>query len=382
MLKKKIGLFLSITMVIGLFAGCKAGNSSGSDSGAIKIGVVLPLSGTVSAFGKSGQNGLKLLEDETNNAGGINGRKVQFIFQDDEGKPASAATVGTKLISSDNVVAIVGPLTSGCANSLGPIAVQNKIPMVTGTATNPQVTKAGEYVFRACFIDPFQGTVVSKFASEDLKATKAAVLYDNGNDYSKGLAEAFQANFEKLGGKIVASETYNTNDQDFNAQLTKIKVKNPEVIFLPDYYSTVGLIAKQARQLGITVPLLGGDGWDSTDLMKVGGDAVNNSYFSDHYSSDDTSAEVVKFKNDYKAKYNSDPDAMAVLNYDAGKILLNAIKAAGKTDGDSIKEALKKVNDTVVSGKVSFDENRNAVKAAVLVKVENNKFNFVKKVNP
>ena len=384
MFKKKVALLICIAMTVGIFSGCGAKKDSTSETtGDIKIGVVLPLTGSISSFGKSGQNGIKLLEEEVNKAGGINGRNIKFLFEDDEGKPDTATTVGTKLISNDNVVAIVGPLTSGACIALGPIATQSKIPMVTGTGTNPDVTKkGGEYVYRACFIDPFQGTVIAKFASEDLKATTAAILYDNGNDYSKGLAEFFEKSFVAAGGKIVAKETYATNDKDFKAQLTKIKPTNPDVILLPDYYATVGNIAKQARALDITVPLMGGDGWDSADLFKVGGDAVNGCYLSDHYSADDTSPLIVKFQKDYKAKYTTDADAMAVLNYDAAKILVEAIKTAGKTDGPSIKAALAKTNIEVVSGKVTFDANRDAIKSAVILKVEGGKFNFVKKLNP
>jgi len=362
MFKKKACLLLSMAMTVGLLAGCGAKGSS--TTGDIKIGVVLPLTGQVSSFGKSGQNGIKLLEDQVNKAGGINGRKIKFLFEDDEGKPDTATTVGTKLISNDNVVAIVGPLTSGSCIALGPIATQSKVPMITGSGTNPDVTKkGGEYVYRACFIDPFQGTVIAKFAATDLKAKTAAILYDNGNDYSKGLAEFFAKGFEAAGGKIVAKETYATNDKDFKAQLTKIKPTKPDVILLPDYYSTVGNIAKQARAIDINVPLLGGDGWDSAELFKVGGTAVNNSYISDHYSAGDTAPLVVAFQKEYKAKYSTNADAMAVLNYDAAKIMVEAIKVAGKTDGPSIKAALAKTNLEVVSGKVSFDKNRDAIKS-------------------
>ncbi|MCB2294413.1 ABC transporter substrate-binding protein [Clostridium algoriphilum] len=381
MFKKKACLLLSMAMTVGLLAGCGAKGSS--TTGDIKIGVVLPLTGQVSSFGKSGQNGIKLLEDQVNKAGGINGRKIKFIFEDDEGKPDTATTVGTKLISNDNVVALVGPLTSGSCIALGPIATQSKVPMITGSGTNPDVTKkGGEYVYRACFIDPFQGTVIAKFASKDLKAKTAAILYDNGNDYSKGLAEFFEKEFVAAGGKIVAKETYATNDKDFKAQLTKIKPTKPEVILLPDYYSTVGNIAKQARAIDINVPLLGGDGWDSAELFKVGGTAVNGCYISDHYSADDTAKLVVEFQKQYKAKYSLNADAMAVLNYDAAKIMVEAIKTAGKTDGPSIKAALTKTNLEVVSGKVSFDANRDAIKGAVILKVNDGKFNFVKKLIP
>lgn len=362
-----------------MFAGCSASGGGGD----IKIGVVIPLTGAVSAYGQSAENGLKLLQKQINNAGGINGQKINFIFSDDENKPSTAVTVGQKLINDDKVVAIVGPLTSTCANSLAPICQQYSIPMVTGTGTNTKITQAGDYIYRTCFIDPFQGKVLAKLANGDLKAKTAAVLYDNGNDYSKGLAEAFKSQFESSGGKIVGYETYNTGDKDFNAQLTKIAPSNPDVLLLPDYYSTVGIIAKEARAIGIKSTFLGGDGWDSSDLFKIGGDAVNGAYYSDHYSPDDTASQVVQFIKDYKNEYSGAvPDAMAALNYDAGKVLTECIKSAGKTDGSSIRDALKKFDGTVVSGHIKFDSSRNAVKPAVIIKAEDGKGVFFKKINP
>ncbi|WP_264850932.1 ABC transporter substrate-binding protein [Clostridium omnivorum] len=379
MVKKRIALALSMMLTLGVMAGC---SKASSNSNEIKIGAILSLTGDVATYGQSAKNGLEILQEEVNKSGGVLGKNIKFVFEDDESKPATSATAAQKLINNDKVVGIVGPLTSSQCSSVGPIANQFKVPMVTGTGTNPKVTDSGEYVFRSCFQDPFQGVVTSKFAFESLKAQTAAVLFDNGNDYSSGLAQNFKSNFEKLGGKVVASENYNKGEQDFNAQLTKLKALNPQVLFLPDYYGTVALIAKQARALGITSTFVGGDGWDSADLFKIGGEAVNGAYFSNHYSPEDTSKEVTDFKKSYEDKYKTTPDTMAVLNYDAGKILVEAIKAAGKTDGDSIKEALKKTNVTVVSGKVSFDEKRNAVKSAVIVKVDGDKTKFTLRVNP
>ena len=402
--KKLVALALCAAMMAS-FTGCQTGSGSSSAAGSagassasaassgagstaasggeVKIGVVLPLTGSVAAFGQSGQKGLQLLEEQVNATGGINGQKVNFVFSDDEGKPASAVTVGQKLINSDKVVAIVGPLTSNCCLSLAPICQQYKIPMVTGTGTNEKVTQVGDFIFRTCFIDPFQGQVVAKLASTDLKAKTAAILYDNGNDYSKGLAQNFQKNFEAAGGKIVDSETYLTGDKDFNAQLTKISATNPDVLFLPDYYSTVAVIAKQARSAGIKSTFLGGDGWDSADLFSIGGDAVNGAYFSNHYSPDDTSAEVVEFIKEFKAKYNNEvPDAMAALNYDAGKVLIQCIQKAGSTDAAAIQGALKAYDGTVVSGHIKFNENRDAVKSAVIIKTDGGKETFYTKVEP
>lgn len=376
------------------FSACQSGGTSpGSAVGTaynstasgdtIKIGAVIPLSGQVSSFGQSAKKGLQLLQEQTNNAGGINGKKVEFLIQDDEGKAATAVTVGQKLINSDKVVAIVGPLTSTSANSLAPICQKYSIPMVTGTGTNVNITKAGDYVYRTCFIDPFQGQVMAKFAAEDLKAKTAALLYNVGDDYSKGLAESFKASFTSKGGKIVDQETYNTGDKDFNAQLTKISPRNPDVLFLPEYYSDVGVIAKEARNANIKAVFLGGDGWDSTDLFSIGGDAVNDGYFSNHYAADDTSKEVADFIKSFKAKYaNEVPDAMAALNYDAGKVLLQCIQKANSTDAVKIKDALKNYDGTVVSGHIKFNTDRDAVKAAVIIKTVGGKEKFYKKIQP
>ena len=379
MKSKKLTVLLSALMAVSLFSGC--GKTAGK-SDELKIGAVVPLTGEVSTYGQSSKNALDILMEETNKNGGVLGKKIKFIYEDDEGKPPTSANAGQKLINNDKVVAIVGSLTSGCSNALAPVAVQNKIPMITGASTDPKVTEAGEYVFRACFIDPFQGTILAKFAAEDLKVKTAAILYDNGSDYSKGLAEYFNKDFEKLGGKVVASETYNKGDQDFNAQLTKIKGTNPDVILLPDYYGTVANIAKQARALGIKATFLGGDGWDSTKLFDIGKEAVEGAYFTNHYSSEDTSPDVVEFKKAYEERFKTAPDTFAVLSYDAGKILLKAIEKAGKTDGQSIKEALKNTNLKVLTGQISFDQNRNAIKSAVIIKVEGGKNKFFKKINP
>ncbi|MDP4178517.1 MAG: ABC transporter substrate-binding protein [Bacillota bacterium] len=383
MKRKILSLVIGIAMAASVFTGCTNSGSSGTgSSGDIKIGVIMPLTGSVAQFGQSGKKGLDLLQEETNKSGGILGKKVKFIYEDDEGKAASSVNVAQKLINDEKVVAIEGPLTSTCAISVAAIAQQNKIPMVSGTATNIKVTQAGDYVFRTCFIDPFQGTAVAKFASTKLNAKTATILYNNSDDYSKGLTDAFKAAFEKSGGKVLETETYATNDQDFNAQLTKLKSKNSDVMFLPDYYSTVGVIAKQARNLGIKSTFLGGDGWDSSKLFDIGGTAVDGAYFSDHYSADDTAPAVVEFVKNYKTKYNEVPDAMAALNYDAAKILLQAIKDGGKTDADSIKNALAKMDTNVVSGNVKIDKDRNAVKAAVMIQAKDGKNVFSEKINP
>lgn len=386
MVKKGLALLLCVAMVAVLFTGCQPASKGGGSAAAsdvIKIGAVFPMTGDVATFGASSKNAVELAVAEINSKGGVSGKQVQVIYEDDQNTPANSANAIQKLISNDKVCAVIGSVSSKCSIAMGPIATQSKIPMITSTSTNPKVTTdGGEYVFRACFIDPFQGTVIAKFATENLKAKKAAVLFDVGNDYSKGLAEYFKAGFEKLGGQVVAYESYNTGDQDFNAQLTKIKPSNPDVILLADYYNTVGLIAKQARAQGITATFLGGDGWDSADLYKVGGDAIDGGYFSNHYSADDTAPAVVEFRKTYEAKYGGTPDALAALAYDAAKILFAAIEKAGSTDGAKIKDALKATDGDFVSGHVTFDENRNPIKSAIMIKVVKDKYEFAGKVNP
>jgi branched-chain amino acid transport system substrate-binding protein len=380
--KKLLASVLSITLLGALFTGCGSTNTA-EESNEIKIGAILPLTGDIATFGQSAKNALEILAEEYNEEGILDGKKITFVYEDDENKPANSATVAQKLINNDKVVALVGSIASSCSLSVGPIAADAKIPMITPTSTNPKVTtEGGEYVFRACFIDPFQGTVLAKFSSEDLGAKTAAVLYDVANDYSVGLAEYFKKSFEEAGGEVVAFETYNTGDADFNAQLTNIKATNPDVLLLPDYYNTVGLIAKQARSLGIDAALLGGDGWDSPDLFAVGGDAINNGYFSNHYSPDDDATEVVDFIAAYNAAYNETPDALAALSYDAGKILIEAIISAGSTDADAIKDALAATDGTFVSGSITYDADRNPIKGAVIIKTEDGKQVFEKKVNP
>lgn len=378
--RKIMSVLLSAALAVSL-AGCQSGGgaSGGKAAGeALKIGFVAPLTGSTSSYGQSSQNGLKLLEEQVNKAGGVNGQQVQFLSVDSEGKPATAVTGGQKLINSDKVCAIVGPVLSGSANALAPICQQYNVPMITGTGTDVNITKNGDCIFRTCFTDPFQGKVMAKFAADELKAQTAAILYDNGSDYSKGLTEAFKSSFT---GKIVDVESYSSGSKDFNAQLTKIAPHNPDVLFLPEYYGDVAVIAKTARSVGVKATFLGGDGFDSPELFSIGGDAVNGAYFSNHYSADDTSAKVVQFIKDYKAKYNSDPDAFAALTYDAGRVLLDSIKKAGSTDGNAVKNALKAYSGDVVCGHITFDSDRNAVKAAVIIKTQGGKETFFKKIS-
>jgi branched-chain amino acid transport system substrate-binding protein len=277
---------------------------------------------------------------------------------------------------------VLGPVMSKVALAGAPICQAASIPMMASTATNPKVTLVGDYVFRACFIDPFQGTVGAKFAFEDLKTKKAACIFDVGNDYTKGLSEFFKTKYTALGGEVVAFEGHATGTTDFKAQLTKIIATKPEVLYVSDYYNDAALIAKQARELGFKGPLIGGDGWDSPKLSEIGGAAIEGSFFTNHYAADDTRPVVQDFVKKYKTKFGAEPDALAVLAYDGAYLVFDAIKRAGKTDGPSIKAALAATDMAVVSGQVKFDADRNPVKSAVIVEVKNGKFVYRATVNP
>ena len=372
------------SLVSAFIAVALAGSFLACDKGAkeIKIGGVAPATGEAATFGASTKNGFDMAVAEWNGKGGVLGKQVKMAFADDKGDPAEAATVWTKLIEQDKVCAIVGTVMSKCSLAGAPISQASKIPMISTSSTNPKVTLVGNYIFRVCFIDPFQGTVGAKFAFEDLKAKKAACIFDVGNDYTKGLSEFFKAKFTSLGGEVVGYEGHATGTTDFKAQLTKVLAAKPDMLYVSDYYNDVALIAKQARELGFKGPMLGGDGWDSPKLMEVGGSAVEGCYFTNHYSQDDTSPIVQEFVKNYKAKYNATPDALAALAYDSTYIMLDAIQRAGSTDGDKIKAALVATDLKTVTGQVKFDDHRNPVKSAVIIEILNGKQTFKTTVNP
>jgi len=370
-------LLLVVALVSTTFTGCKTAAPS-----TIKIGGIGPVTGEASTFGVSIRNGYEMMIEEWNAKGGVLGKKIELVFADDKGDPTEGATAAQKLINEDKVVAIAGTVMSKVSLAIAPICQNAGIPMVSPTSTNPKVTQVGDYIFRACFIDPFQGTVGAVFAYNNLNARKAGVLFDNSNDYTKGLAEFFRDKFTQLGGTIVAFEGHPAGTTDFTPFLTNILKGKPDVIYCSDYYNDDGLMAKQARALGYTGPFLGGDGWDSPDLVKIGGDAVNNSYFTNHFSKDDQRPEVQDFVKKYTAKYGQAPDALAALGYDAMGLILQAIQNAGSTDGAKIRDALKNIEYHGVSGVIKFDENRNPVKSAVIIKIENGKQVYVTTVNP
>jgi branched-chain amino acid transport system substrate-binding protein len=361
-------ILIASIVVMSLLSACQPQGGSGDK---VRIGVFMSTTGTTANFGISSVNGIKLAADEINAAGGINGKQVELLVQDDRSDASEAATIVTKFVTQDQVHGIIGEVASSRSIAAAPIAQNAKIPMLTPSSTNPEVTKKGNFIFRSCFIDPYQGAAIAQFAAKTLGAKTAAIMVDRKNDYSTGLEKVIGATFAKFGGKIVATQSYQEGDQDFNAQLTSLKGSNPEVLFVPGYYNDVGLIAKQARDKGITVPLIGGDGWDSEQLYKIGGTALNGSYFTNHYSPYDTDPKVVKFVNDYKAKYGSIPDALAATAYDAARIMFDAVKRSKSLAGPDIRDALAATKDYPgVTGTVTFNENRDAVKPIVMIEIK------------
>ncbi|RKG65879.1 ABC transporter substrate-binding protein, partial [Corallococcus exercitus] len=351
--------------------------------GSILIGEVGSLTGSEATFGISARNGIDLALQEANAAGGVRGQKLVVRVYDSQGRPEEGAQAATRLIAQDKVVALLGEAASSVSMAMADKAQAGKVPMITPTSTSPEVTKKGDYIFRVCFIDPFQGLVMAKFARENLKLDKVAVLTDNKSAFSVGLADVFNQKFKEFGGTIVGNESYSKGDTDFRAQLTSIKNMKPEAVFVPGYYTDVGIIARQAREVGLRVPLLGGDGWDSDKLYELGGSALEGSYFSNHYSPDNPDPVVQNFLKKYKAAYGSVPDSVAVLAYDAGRLLVDAMKRAPDTSGPALRDAIAATKDFPgVAGTINLDANRDAVKQAVVMKVEGGKAVFVTTVKP
>lgn len=372
-MKKLVSPVIALLITTALFtAGCNNTGGGGTGGGdKVKIGVFMSLTGSTANFGISSVNGIKMAADEVNAAGGINGKQVEMLVQDDRSDASEAATIVTKFVTQDQVHAILGEVASSRSIAAAPIAQNAKIPMLTPSSTNPEVTKKGNFIFRSCFIDPVQGAAIAQFAAKTLNAKRAAIMVDRKNDYSTGLEKVISEVFTRMGGQIVATQSYQEGDQDFNAQLTSLKGANPEVIFVPGYYNDVGLVAKQARDKGINVPLIGGDGWDSAQLYAIGGTALNGSFFTNHYSPFDTDPKVQKFVNDYKARYGGVPDALAATAYDAAQIMMDAIKRAGSLDGTAIRDALAATNNFPgVTGNVTFNENRDAVKPIIMIEIK------------
>jgi branched-chain amino acid transport system substrate-binding protein len=380
---------LACCIVIVSYLGCSQKSDSSSGTGDVVIGHVASLTGDTATFGVSADEGIRLALEEVNQKGVLGGRKIQLITEDDRSLGDEAKTACNKLISRDHVVAILGEIASSRSIAMAPVCEDAKIPMLSPGSTNPKVTQGFEYVFRNCFIDPFQGTAMATYAMkpapDGLGLKRFAVLYPTNSDYGVGLKNFFEDAVKKGGGQIVAEKAYSEKtDVDFKAQLTSIQAADPQAIFVSGYYTEAGLIAKQARQLGLNVPLMGGDGWDSDQTVKIGGDAVNGCYFSNHYSPDEDRPEVKKFVADYKAKYGGKtPDAMAILGYDSMRIMADAINRAGSTNGDKIRDALAATKDFPgASGVTTIDKDHNATKSLVILKIQNGEFKYAGTVKP
>jgi branched-chain amino acid transport system substrate-binding protein len=373
-------VFAIIALVVSILAltACGGGGS------ATKVAILAPLSGDVATFGQSTRDGAMLAVEEWNAKGGVNGKQIEVVVEDSQCAAEAAVSAANKVIDQDGVKFIIGEVCSSASIPVSEIATTKSVFQISPTSTNPSVTVAEDgttkpTIFRACFIDPFQGKVAAKFALENLGAKTAAVFLDQGNDYVRGLAEVFIEEFTAGGGQVLVKETYTGDDSDFSAILTKVKDANPDILYLPDYYSTVNLIAAQAKEKGITATLLGGDGWDSADLDRA---AVDGGYFTNHFSDQDTRTIVQDFVKKYSDKYGAAPDALAALAYDAANILFMGMENAGKADPVAVAQALEKGTFDVVSGSVSYDAQHNPVKAAVVLQVKDGAVNYVDTVAP
>lgn len=362
-----------------LFASCA------KKTEAIKIGEYASLTGKEATFGQSAHKGIVMALEELNAAGGVLNQKIELVSEDNQSKPGESATVAKKLITRDKVVALLGEVASSRSLEAAPIAQAARVPMIAPAATNPKVTEVGDYIFRVCFIDPFQGTVMAKFAQNDLKARKVAIISSVSNAYSVGLAKFFRETFTASGGTVAVEQKYSEGDKDFRAQLTAVKAAGVEAVFVPGYYTESALMVRQARDLGLTVPFFGGDGWVSDQLLEIGGEALNGCYYSTHFSPEDSATAVQAFVKKFKARWPTAgmPDAFAALGYDAAYVLVDAIKRAGTTDGPKLRDALAATKDfSGASGITTIDKDRNATKGATIIAIKGGKLQFAKTVAP
>jgi branched-chain amino acid transport system substrate-binding protein len=385
-----------VLLVITAIAGCskmgaekdKPGSGSGSgtgtgtgsagmtkpDSGTIKIGHFASMTGAQATFGISTDRAIRLAIKERNAKGGVKGRQIELITLDDAGKQSEAATAVTRLINDHNVVAVLGEVASSLSLAGGPIAQKSSIPMISPSSTNPDVTDVGDYIFRVCFLDDFQGWVIAKFSFDKLKARKAAILYDQAQAYSSGLADYAEKAFKEMGGKVVTKQAYTGGNLEISSQLQQIKGANPDVIFLPGYYSDAGTIIRKAREAGIKAVFVGGDGWDSEELPKIAGDAINGNFHANHYAPEEDRPEVKNFVDSYHKEYSSRADGLAALGYDAALVLFDAMERAPSLKGSDLRDAIAATkNFTGVTGTFSIDANRNAKKSAVIVEYKGGK---------
>lgn len=368
----------------------KSGNSTASpsngtsgDSGPILIGEYGSMTGSEATFGQSTHNGIVIAVEELNNAGGIKGRKVDVKTYDTEGKSQVAGTVVTRLVTDDKVAAVLGEVASSLSIAGGRVCQQYGVPMISPSSTNPQVTQIGDMIFRVCFLDPFQGYVCAKFARDNLKAEKVAILFDQAQAYSKGLKDDFAKSFKQLGGTVVTEQAFTGGDQDFSAQLTSIRDAKPDAVFLPSYYTDAGNVVLQARRLQITVPFIGGDGWDSAKLVEIGGKAMEGCFYSNHYHHGENRPEVQKFVATYQQKFGQEPDALAALGYDAALILFEAMKKSPSLGGKDLAAAIAATKGVPgVTGQITIDAERNATKPAVMIEIKNGKHEYVTTIAP
>lgn len=388
--KKFTSACLVAALSTALLAGCGGEKKDSAAANADKyvIGASFELTGNVANYGKSTLSGLKLAVDQVNKAGGVNGKQLVVVESDNKSEPAESGNSVTKLITQDKVVAVVGHATSGCVFAATPVVTSNKVPLIAPCATAPAITvdngQVKEFIFRACFIDPFQGRVMAEFADKTLGVKNVAILHDASSDYSKGLAEVFEKTLNEKGGKVVAKEAFLSKDIDFKAALTKIKAANPEAIYIPGYYEEVAKIIKQTREIGLNVPLIGCDGWDSPKLVEIAGpEALNNTYFSSAFSVQDQTESVQKFIADYKAMYQKDPDIFCMQGYNAGLVLADALKRAGDgADGTKLAAAIAATKDLpVASGKLTYDKDHNPIISAIIIEMKDGVQSFKEKIS-
>ena len=391
-MKKTVSMFMVLVMMAGFLVGCSNGGSgsgNGNESDTIKVGLNYELSGNVASYGTDLSDGVEMAIEEINANGGVLGKQIQVVKMDNTSDSTEAANISTRLITRENVVTILGPATSGNTKGAIPPAQENSVPLVSASATADDVTvdsngNVREYIFKTCFSDSYQGITMANFAISDLSKTKAAILVENTSDYSVGIGKNFKEEFTNLGGTIVAEEAYQSKETDFRAVLTNIKAANPDVLLVPGYYEEVGLIIRQARELGINVPVLGGDGFDSPDLIDLAGaDALNDVYYSNHYSSMDTAEEIVAFRAAFTEKFNKEPGGFHAMGYDLGYFFANAVERAGEATPEKIKDAMASTVDFKgITGTLSIDEFHNSVKSVVILELVDGIPTFLKKLEP
>lgn len=373
--------------MLGAFSGCSntgdgGSASGGSDSDTIRIGGLAPLTGDAASYGVAVNNAIQMAVEDINANGGIDGKQIEYIYYDEKGDTTEATNAYNKLVQDDKVVAIIGDVTTKPTLAVAQTSQQDNIPIITATATAAEVTLTGPNIFRACFTDPFQGELMASYASEKLGATKVAVLSDMADDYSSGIAEAFVAKAEELGMQVVADEKYQDGDVDFKSQLTNIKGQNPDVLFLPVYYEDLRLISAQAKEVGVTAQLCGADGWDSVLTDNFDSSVLNGGVFCSQYSTESTDERVQNFISAYKEKYEMDPNMFAVLAYDATNMMAQAISDAGSTDSQAIIDAMAALEYDGLTGRMTFDEDRNPQKSAVIVSIQDDAYKFVENYDP